>query len=162
MSWLKDSILILCQFQLMRLRRTKPPKMLWWSQNERANEKHRLGSTPLNELEQMLLIVWLLLPVSFFPEISTDRSSVKPRALYKCSVWLYHWGSNNTGSNTGVVKWPIFWGIGCWWADEEEGGSASWVVPNFVGTPTLPCIGEVVWLSGSLWGCKGLLQQGGE
>lgn len=72
-----------------------------------------------------------------------------------------HWGSNNTGSSTGVVKWPIFWGIGCWWADEEEGGSASWVVPNFVRTPTLPCIGEVVWLSGSPWGCKGLFAAGG-
>lgn len=77
-------------------------------------------------------------------------------------IRLCHWGSNNTAFNSRVVKWPIFWGIGCWWADEEEGGSASWVVPNFVRTPTLPCIGEVVSFSGSLWGCKGLLQQGGE
>lgn len=52
-------------------------------------------------------------------------------------ICLYHRGSNNSGSSTGAVKWPIFWGIGCWWADEEEGGSASWVVPNFVRTPIL-------------------------
>lgn len=163
MSWLKDPILILCQIQLMRLRRTKPPKMLWWSRQWKSQLKAQaglncLGRTWTNAVNRLTSLS------SGFLSWNNQRSLKCKTVRLKVVVYtcMYHWSSNGTRSNTGVVKCPIFRGIGCWWADEAEGGSASWVVPHCLRTPTLPCIGEIVWLSGFLWGCKGLLQQGGE
>lgn len=75
-----------------------------------------------------------------------------------CCACLYRWGSNKTGSSTGVNKGPFSGELG---VDElmKRGRPASWVVSNLVRTPTLPGTGKVMWLSGSPWDRKGLSQE---
>lgn len=161
MSWLKDSILILCQFQLMRLRRTKPPKMLWWSQNEKSQLKAQAGLHSFIRTRTNALNRFTCLSSKSLSWNNHWSLECELYALFKCSVHkvCITGAATTLGSTPGWLNSPFSGELG---VDElvkrRVALRAGWSQLRWA--PTLPCIGEVMWLSGSLWGCKGLLQQG--
>lgn len=98
----------------MRLGRSKPPKK---AVVERGWEEPSTGCARLLNMNLNNYVTFLSSNFSF-PEIIWCELCLNIEVM--C---LYHRRNNKTGFNTRAVKRPIFWGIGCWWADEEEADS---------------------------------------